>query len=70
MLLGTRHAPSLDRVDNTRGYEDGNANVICRRCNARKGDMTGAELQRLAMWVTLAEAQADFYNVQTWRPNK
>ena len=57
MFPGTRHAPSLDRIRNNLGYTDQNVAVLCRRCNTRKGDMTAAELQRLANWAWLAEAR-------------
>jgi hypothetical protein len=41
-------APSLDRLDNSRGYVPGNVWVICFRCNALKGDSTPQELRRIA----------------------
>lgn len=58
MVDGGRHSRSLDRVLNEHGYEPGNVAIICWRCNTRKGDMTGAELQRLATWTIEAEKAA------------
>lgn len=42
------HAPSLDRIDNTKGYVDGNVVVISNRANKLKKDATVEELQKLA----------------------
>lgn len=56
------NAPSLDRVLNDGGYTPANVAVICRRCNTRKGDMSAAELQRLADWARAAEAQVAFFD--------
>ena len=30
-------SPTLDRIDNDKGYVKGNIQVICQSCNARKG---------------------------------
>lgn len=54
----TPHAPTFDRVDNREGYTLPNVAVLCHRCNMRKGDMTGAELLRLAQYVLAAEQAA------------
>lgn len=40
-------APSLDRVDNSKGYEKGNVRVISKRANALKGDMSIDDIERL-----------------------
>ena len=40
-------APSLDRVDNTEGYEKGNVRVISKRANSLKGDMSIEDIERL-----------------------
>jgi hypothetical protein len=60
MVSRTRHAPSLDRVDNEQGYTPENVELICRRCNELKRDATSAELFQLARWLRSAEAQVDF----------
>jgi hypothetical protein len=41
-------APSLDRVDNTKGYVKGNVIVVSRRANILKKDATLTELKQLA----------------------
>jgi hypothetical protein len=49
---GFRHnrAPSLDRVDNSRGYTLDNVAVICTRCNLIKSDATPDELETVAAY--------------------
>jgi hypothetical protein len=42
-----KSAPSLDRVDNTKGYIKGNVRVISRRANTMKGDMSIQDIERL-----------------------
>lgn len=42
---------SLDRVDNTVGYVEGNVAVICRRCNRIKADATADELEAIAAYI-------------------
>jgi hypothetical protein len=53
MFVGKRNnpnSPSIDRLDNSKGYVVGNVCVISSRANALKSDATIAELQRLAKW--------------------
>lgn len=42
------HWPSLDRLDNTKGYVRGNVLIISYRANRIKSDATAAELQLMA----------------------
>lgn len=44
----TDASPSLDRIDNTKGYVQGNVMVVSNRANLLKRDATPDELQRLA----------------------
>ena len=36
MVVSTATAPSLDRMDSSKGYSQGNIDVICRTCNTIK----------------------------------
>ena len=40
----TGHAPSLDRIDSTKGYETGNIRIISDRANWLKSDATPEEM--------------------------
>lgn len=46
---GADNAPSLDRIDNRRGYVSGNLRVISKRANRLKGDATPEERELLAI---------------------
>ena len=45
------NAPSIDRIDNLRGYEKNNIVVICWRCNSIKNDGTEKEHFQIASWM-------------------
>lgn len=45
------NAPSLDRIDNSKGYVKGNIAVISVRANALKSDATPEELRGLARYI-------------------
>ena len=47
---GTQHSPSLDRIDNSKGYIKGNVAVISNRANMRKSDMSLEEIERLYLY--------------------
>jgi hypothetical protein len=42
------NSPSIDRIDNTKGYIKGNVIVVSRRANVLKKDATIDELQKIA----------------------
>lgn len=44
-------SPSIDRLDNTKGYIPGNVNVISYRANAMKNNATIDELRSLITWM-------------------
>lgn len=45
------NSPSVDRIDNTKGYVKGNVRVISWRINQRKSDMTISEILALADYI-------------------
>lgn len=47
----TRYAPSLDKIDPTKGYTKGNIQVISRKANTMKNDATIDDLKNFARWV-------------------
>ena len=51
LVVGTMHAPSVDRIDNRKGYVPGNVAVISRKANVFKGDMSLAQARRLVRYM-------------------
>jgi hypothetical protein len=47
-IKGTMYAPSLDRVDNDKGYIKGNVEVISRKANLMKSNASSEELLEFA----------------------
>lgn len=47
------HVPSIDRIDNSKGYIAGNVAIICNRCNKAKRD---SDVELLKKIITYMEA--------------
>jgi len=55
------NSPSLDRVDNSKGYVKGNIRVISTRANRLKSDATCDELKRLYEYTKSLQEKTEWY---------
>lgn len=55
LIIGTKgnyeNTPSIDRIDNTRGYTKDNIQIITKKANSMKNSGTPEELLKLADWI-------------------
>lgn len=68
--LSKETAPSVDRIDNDKGYIPGNVVVVSWRANRIKSDATPAELERIAQFYGRLESnQSGQTNVPSVQPH-
>ena len=51
MIRNTQYAPTLDRIDNTKGYTKGNVCVISRKANILKSFSTIDDLEKIIAYI-------------------
>ena len=59
----TPNSPSLDRIDNSKGYVKDNVRVISHKANTMKHSATSEDLLRFALWV-FATYGKDIYEIR------
>lgn len=51
LVKGTKYAASIDRIDNSLGYVQGNVQVVSRQANLMKNDASLEELRKFGEWI-------------------
>jgi len=51
IMGGGPNSPTIDRIDNTKGYIEGNVRIISKRANSLKSNGTLEELERIVKYI-------------------
>lgn len=62
--------PSIDRVDNRKGYIVGNVHVVCTRCNRLKDNGSIKDFENILAYMKAHIAEADWVHAVTTSPRK